>query len=183
MRQLLNFVFIYQDAHLDYCHITFRVKDVNLSARGFRDEPAQTTRYRARPTPPFYVRDFCARRISFLRPYIMSSRPRCTRQTAVRFALPDSNESNIEADGSLQYGSNFLAMLLCTLLLFHCVSRELTISLVFRHGNASLPGMVVNVSLSMAPTYLGIECRVMYMILRTKLYPSNVPSHIAVFFV
>ena len=141
------------------------------------------TRYRARPTPPFYVRDFCARRISFLRPYIMSSRPRCTRQTAVRFALPDSNESNIEADGSLQYGSNFLAMLLCTLLLFHCVSRELTISLVFRHSNASLPGMVVNVSLSMALTYLGIECRVMYMILRTKLYPSNVPSHIAVFFV
>lgn len=59
MRQLLNFVFIYQDAHLDYCHITFRVKDVNPSARGFRNEPAQMTRYRARPTPPFYVRDFC----------------------------------------------------------------------------------------------------------------------------
>jgi len=123
MRQLLNFVFIYQDAHLDYCHITFRVKDVNLSARGFRNEPAQMTRYRARPTPPFYVRDFCARRISYLRPSIMSSRPRCTRQTAVRFALPNINESNIEADGLLRYGENFLAMLLRTLLLFNCVSR------------------------------------------------------------
>ena len=59
MRQLTNFVFIYQDAHLDYCHITFRVKDVNLSARGFRNEPAQMTRSRPRPTAPFYVRDFC----------------------------------------------------------------------------------------------------------------------------
>jgi len=74
-------------------------------------------------------------------------------------------------------------MLLCTLLPFHCVSRELTVSLELRHSNASLPGMVVDASLSMALAYLGIECCVMYMILRTKLYPSNVPSHIAVFFV
>jgi len=74
-------------------------------------------------------------------------------------------------------------MLLRTHLLFHCVSRELTVSLELRHSNASLPVMVVNASLSMALVYLGIECCVMYMILHTKLYPSSVPSRIGFFIV
>ena len=78
MRQLLNFVFIYQDAHLDYCHITFRVKDVNICPRIPKRTSPNDTISSASHTTLLRPRLLSAHRISYLHHSTMSSRPHCT---------------------------------------------------------------------------------------------------------